>query len=81
MKNFDETIAPLLERKYRIRNIQIGKPPVVRKGRSGNYKAVITPLGRFKSVSDAAEAHGVSKPVLSSRLTKKIEGYEYDVKL
>jgi hypothetical protein len=82
MKNFDEIIAPLLDKKSRIRNINIRDPNKrVYKRNKGNAKPVITPLGKFPSITEAAIAHGIKKNAMFLRVSKKMEGYEYDVEL
>jgi len=82
MDNFNEIIAPLLDKKSRIRNINIKEPNkrIYKKNR-GNAKPVITPLGRFETCQDAATAHGCSKSAMSAKLLRKTPGYEYDVEL
>jgi len=78
MDNFDTIIKPLLEIKYRIKNIEIGKPPIVRRGTKLKTSVpVATPEGEFESISDAARHHEVTVPCIIARIKRKQEGYYY----
>jgi hypothetical protein len=78
MENFDELIKPLLQKKYRIKNIEIGKPPVIRSGvRLNTGVPVKTPNGTFTSITDAAQSHEVTVSCIIARIKSKKEGYYY----
>jgi hypothetical protein len=77
MKGFDEIIKTL-PKKYRIKNIEIGKPRIVRKGvRLKTGIPVMTPDGEFESITDAAIHHEVTVSCIISRIKKQKEGYSY----
>ena len=79
MDNFDEIIKPLLEKKIRVTNHNIFTQRArVSRSDTTHQKPVITPLGKFPSITAAAKAHGVSKNAISLRLINKSKGYEYD---
>lgn len=78
VKDFDTVIKPLLEIKYRIKTIQIGKAPVVRSGvPSGRRMAVMTPKGEFESITAAAAHYGVTLPTVINWIKKNKEGFRY----
>lgn len=62
MKDFDTIVKPLLEIKYRVKNIEIGKPPVRRTG--NRSKLVVTPAGTFLGAPLAARQTGISLSLL-----------------
>ena len=77
MKDF-EIIIKTLPKKYRIKNIEIGKPPIVRRGtKLKTGIPVITPDGEFESISDAARHYEVSVGGIIARIKRKQEGYSY----
>jgi len=79
MKDFDVIIKPLLEKKYRIKNIKIGKPPIVRSGvKLKTGIPVKTPNGTFISITEAAQSHGVTVACIIGRIKSKKEGYFYE---
>jgi hypothetical protein len=41
-------------------------------------RPVITPLGRFASVTLAAQAHGISPSAVSERATRGRDGWRYE---
>lgn len=79
MDNFEEIITPLLGVSYRISNINVLTYFKPRKKQVYNKKSkvVITPMGKFNSLSEAALAHGLSTSTICARLKKGHEGYEY----
>jgi len=77
MKDF-EIIIKTLPKKYRIKNIEIGKPPIVRKGtKLKTGIPVSTPDGEFESITDAAIYYEVTVSCIIARIKKKKEGYSY----
>lgn len=78
MKDFDEIVATL-PTKYRVKNITIGKPPVVRSGQQNTKarKPIMTPAGRFESMTFAADHYNVSKSTITNRILRKEKGYYY----
>ena len=77
MKDF-EIIIKTLPTKYRIKNIEIGKPPIVRKGtKLKTGIPVSTPDGEFESISDAARHYEVSVTCIITRIKNNKEGYGY----
>jgi hypothetical protein len=76
MKNFEEIIAPLLEKHYKVTIINL--LPKDKTKHQLRCKAVTTPLGKFNSVKEAAKAHKVLPSTISSRLSTQMTGYKYD---
>jgi hypothetical protein len=78
MEDFETIVKPLLKKKYRIKNIEIGKPPIVRRGvKLKTGIPVTTPDGEFESITDAAAHYEVTVSCIIARIKKKKEGYSY----
>lgn len=78
MKDF-ETIIATLPTKYHIKKITVCKAQVVRI-KQENIKArkpIMTPAGRFESMTFAADHYNVSKSTITNRILRKEKGYYY----
>lgn len=49
----------------------------LRKGASRGTKGVATPKGRFKSLVDAAEAHGIARDAARSCIRRGVDGWRF----
>ena len=67
--------------KHRVLEVgkDIPKPPKERRGNQyRQVKPVITPLGKFASMKEAAEAHGITTAGIAARITRSTENGTQD---
>ena len=53
--------------------VEVSMPPLIKKTNAPSECGIVTPLGTFDSVKDAADAHGIKVSHMRSKIKYKLE--------